>query len=241
MILQIEAKKCKRTGFLPAVLLAACAASAFPILNMLVRAETFTAMAGTPFDILTDANWQMMAMLNMVLVICGACLMYHTEFADNGIQKMDVLPVRAGSLFFGKFVLLVLALCGMLLLETAVLTGCAAHWFPAYTWTFSETLQSAGFQLILTLPTVMLMLWVASACKNMWVSLGIGVILVFVMTILPQDSTVLQLFPFNTPYKTLATVQGAGDVPLFLGICGAETVAFGLFEFVFLQIRRWYA
>ena len=241
MILRLEAKKCRRTGFLPAVLLAACAASAFPILNMLVRAETFTAMAGAPFDILTDANWQMMAMLNILLAVCGACMLYHTEFADNGMQKMDVLPVRVGNLFLGKFVLLMLALFGVLSLETAVLGACAAHWFPAYDWSPQDLLASVGFQWAVTLPTVMLMLVIASACKNMWVSLGIGVILVFTTTVFPQGSLILQLCPFSTPYQMLAAVQSAGKVPLFLGVCAAETVVFGLCELVYLKVRRRFA
>ena len=30
-----------------------------------------------------DANWQMMAMLNILVCICGACMMFHTEYADK--------------------------------------------------------------------------------------------------------------------------------------------------------------
>ena len=93
MILLLEIKKLKRTGCLPAFLGGAVLAAAFPLLNMLVRSETFTALPGEPFRILTDANWQMMAMLNILTIICGACMIYHTEYANNGAQKMAVLPV----------------------------------------------------------------------------------------------------------------------------------------------------
>lgn len=62
MTLAPEAKKLKRTGYFPAFLAGGLLASAFPLVNMLVRAETFTALPEEPFSILMDANWQMMAM-----------------------------------------------------------------------------------------------------------------------------------------------------------------------------------
>ncbi len=41
-------------------------------------------------------------MLNILIVICGACMMYHTEYADNGMQKMSVLRDAAGENVFRK-------------------------------------------------------------------------------------------------------------------------------------------
>ena len=165
-------------------------------------------------------------------------MMFHTEYADNGAQKMDVLPVRAGNLFLMKFVIAALALALMAAMETAVLAGCAVCWFPGYAFDIPALLKSAGFQWFVTLPTVMLMLVIASSCKNMWVSLGIGVILVFTMSIFPQDNLILSLCPFSSPYQTLAMAAESGRVPLFLGVCATETVVFGLLEFVCQKIRR---
>ena len=48
MTLALEAKKLKRTGYIPAFLAGGLLASAFPLVNMLVRAETFTALPGEP-------------------------------------------------------------------------------------------------------------------------------------------------------------------------------------------------
>ena len=100
-------------------------------------------------------------------------------------------------------------------------------------------LCTALFQWAVALPTVMLMLVIASACKNMWVSLGIGVILVFTLSIFPQDHTVLSLCPFSSPYQTLAMAAENGRVPLFLGVCTAETAAFGFIELLYNKIRRY--
>lgn len=83
-----------------------------------------------------------------------------------------------------------------------------------------------------------LMLVIASACKNMWVSLGIGVILVFTLSILPQDNIVLSLFPFASPYQMLSAAVENSRTALFLAVCGIETVVFGIAEVLYLQVRR---
>ena len=213
-------------------------AAAFPVVYMMVKAEEMTALSGNPVNILMSANWQMMAMLNILISICGACMMYHTEYADNGMQKMSVLPIRQGSMFFGKFLIAALVLSAMVVIEMAVLVGCAKYWFPSYVFDLTEILKTAGFQIVVTLPTVRLMLVIASACKNMWVSLGIGVILVFTLSILPQDNIVLSLFPFASPYQMLSAAVENSRTTLFLAVCGIETVVFGIAEVLYLQVRR---
>lgn len=238
MSLAIESKKLKRTGYLPAFLAGGFLAAAFPVVYMMVKAEEMTSLSGNPLEILMSANWQMMAMLNILISICGACMMYHTEYADNGMQKMSVLPIRQGNLFFSKFVIAALVLSAMVVIEMAVLVGCAKYWFSGYLFDLTEILKTAGFQIVVSLPTVMLMLVIASACKNMWVSLGIGVILVFTLSIFPQDNTVLSLFPFASPYQTLAGAIENSRTALFSVVCGIETVVFGIAEVLYLKVRR---
>ena len=238
MSLFIESKKLRRTGYIPAFLAGGFLAAAFPAAYMAVKAEEMTSLSGKPMDLLMSANWQMMAMLNILISICGACMMYHTEYADNGIQKMSVLPVRQESLFFGKFVIAFWGLSAMVIMEMAALAGCAKYWFPDDVFSFTEILKTAGFQMVVALPTVMIMLVIASACKNMWVSLGIGVICVFTFSILPQDNTVLSLFPFASPYQMFSEATENGRTVLFLAVCGIETVAFGIGEVIYLKVRR---
>ena len=238
MSLVIESKKLRRTGYFPAFLAGSFLAAAFPVVYMMVKAEELTSLSGNPLELLMSANWQMMAMLNILISICGACMMYHTEYADNGMQKMSVLPIRQENLFFSKFVIAALVLSAMVAIETAVLAGCAEYWFPGYVSDLTEILQTAGFQIVVTLPTVMLMLVIASACKNMWVSLGIGVILVFTLSIFPQDNTALSLFPFASPCQTLSGAAANSRTALFLTVCGIETVVFGIGEVLYLKVRR---
>ena len=237
MILNLEIKKLKRTGYFPTFLAAGLLATAFPLINMIVRPETFTSLAGDPFDILMDANWQLMAMLNILASICGACIMYHTEFADSGAQKMDVLPIGKGKLFLAKFFIAALMLAIMVVIEIVSLAGCARYWFLTYELDILRLLKDAGFQWMATVPTVMLMLVIASICKNMWVSLGVGVILVFTMSVFPQGSQILSLCPFSTPYQTFASAMESGSTLLLVISCGVEAVTFALMELLYQKLR----
>ena len=241
MILALEVKKLKRTGYFAAFFLGALLAAAFPLANMLVRPEVFTALPGEPFSILLDANWQMMAMVNILLAVCGACIMYHTEYDDGALEKMAGLPVSPGSMFLGKFLIMAGAVALMLIIETAALTLCTLHWFPAYSFDPAAILSCFGFQFTAALPTVMLALLIASLCRNMWISLGIGVILVFAMTVLPQGNPVIALFPFSAPYQTPDAVRENGQTALFVAVCCAQTLGLGVLEWIIQNIRRRFA
>lgn len=235
----LEWKKLKRTGYLPAFLAAGLLASSFPVIQTAVREETFTTLSGSPFQILMNANWQMMAMLNILWGICGCCMMYHTEFADHGQQKMETLPVGEGSLFLGKFFVTALASLGILTAEITAIYGCKGYWFSPEGLKIETFLKNLGFQTIVFLPTGMFMLVIASLCKNMWTSLGLGVILVFAATMLPQESLDLGLLPFAAPYQTFFAVEEQGKTGLVLLVCGLETVGFALLEMMILKIRRY--
>ena len=166
-------------------------------------------------------------------------MMYHTEFADHGQQKMETLPVRQGSLFLGKFFVTALASLGILTVEMAAVYGCIGYWFAPEELKIDMFLKNLGFQFFVFLPTGMVMLVIASLCKNMWMSLGLGVILVFAATMLPQESLTLGLLPFAAPYQTLFSVEEQGKTELVLAVCGLETVGFAFLEMMILKIRRY--
>ncbi len=241
MTFLLETKKLKRTGYLPAFLGAGIISCAFPVVNMLARSETFTSLPGNPFEILMDANWQMMAMLNILITICGACIMYHTEYADNGALKMDTLPVKPIRLFFCKFLITAEILAAIILFQIIVLTGCAVYWFPDSAFDFLTILKTVGFEWLVSLPTVTLMLLISSMCKNMWISLGAGVILVFTFSIFPQDNFVLRLLPFSAPYQTLSTADENVHIRLFCMVCVLQTAVLYLGETLYVKARRYLA
>ncbi len=237
----MELKKFRRTGYFPAFPAGAAAASAFPILNMAVRTEVYTGLPGNPLDILLDASWQMMAMLNILLIVCGTCMMYHTEYAENGIQKMEVLPVRQISLFLRKFLISAIMAALVILIEFSAFTFCILWWFPHTGIDFKELLSHWGFELVVLLPTIMVSLIIASACRNIWISLGIGVILVFTLSVLPKDYLFLDLCPYCSPYQLLTTAEQNGHAALFLGVCIGETTLAGIAEHIYLKIRRYFS
>mgnify|MGYP000146315092 CR=1 FL=1 len=72
------------------------------MINLAVRTEMFTGRPGNPAAIVMDASWLTMAMANLCVIIIGACILYHIEHVNNGIQKMDALPVNPAVLFLIK-------------------------------------------------------------------------------------------------------------------------------------------
>lgn len=113
-------------------------AAIVPIINMTVRSEQYLILPDSPMQILLSANWQMIAMLNVLLVVAGTCLLYHTEYADNAMQKMKSLPIRENSVFFGKAVLIILMSLFVLLIEAGAIAFCSCHWFNAGDGLFIE-------------------------------------------------------------------------------------------------------
>lgn len=234
----LEPSKLKRTGFFPAYLAGGLLGAAVPVVNMAVRPEQFTTLPGRPLEILLNANWDMMAMLNVLLAVCGACIIYHNEYANNASQKMDTLPIGSGRLFLGKYGIAVLASAFTILLETVSLAACILHWFPASAFSLPELIKNMGFELAIFLPTIMLMLVIASVCRNMWISLGIGVIFVFTVSIFPTDNFLLSLCPFATPFQMLHIAEAQGWTMQYLCATFIETILFGLLEWIAKKVRR---
>lgn len=234
----LEGRKIKRTGFFSAFFFGGLLASAVPLLNMAVRSENYTGLSLPSLQILLEANWQMMAMLNVFLAVAGGCMLYHTEFAENAIQKMNALPVKESGMFFGKFFLMMLMCLMDLALEMAAIAFCQVYWFSEGMDLWGKLLENAGFFFLLMLPALMLSLLVSSLCKNMWISLGIGVICVFLATMLPAGNFVLSLFPYALPFQTLEYTKESVHLAAAAGI---ETVGIAAAEILCLKVRRYFA
>ncbi len=237
MSVSLECKKLKRTGFLPAFFGGGILAAAVPVINMAVRSERYLNLPDSPIQILLDANWQMMTMLNVLLVVAGACLLYHTEYADNAMQKMKSLPIRESSIFLGKAVLTIFMSFFVLVIEAGAVTFCTYHWFGIGNGFFSELCKYFGYSFLLMLPCIILSLLISEACKNMWVSLGIGVVCVFTATMLPATNFALSLFPFAMPFQVFAAADITQSMH-YIYAAVAELVFFILAELIFIKVRR---
>ncbi len=237
MILSQEVKKAKRTGFIPTFLVGGLLAAILPVLNTAVRSENYLGLPGTPLQILFDANWSMMALLNILLIVGGACLMYYTEYADNAIQKMKSLPIKEGMMFVGKAVLLSTMYVIVLTIETLSFIFSSYHWFGLYNGFWLELGKNFGYVFLLGLPSIMLSLLIASAFKNMWIALGINVIGVFMAMMIYNMSFILSLFPFAMPFRIFGGTD-PNRVLQFIGAAFIGIIVIGILEFIFLKVRR---
>lgn len=233
----LECKKIRRTGFLVAFLFGGILAAAVPIANMAVRSENYLWLSGTPVEILLNANWQMMAMLNILLVSAGACILYHTEYADNAFQKINTLPVSQSNVFFGKFILTLLVMIGVIAVEFAAVLFSAVHWFAENDTVFSELCKNFAFSLLMIIPCLVMSLIISSAFKNMWISLGISVVCVCAASMIPTDNFALTLFPFALPFQTLSSFSHDTTVNYIIAAF-AEFGVLSAVECVFLKVRR---
>lgn len=233
----LECKKVKRTGFIPAFIVGGLLAAAIPVVNMAVRSEIYVGLKSSSIEVLMGANWEMMAMLNILLFVTGACLMYHAEYADHAIQKMCMLPIKEQDIFFGKTALIAVMEMVILIFEAIGIAFCSVYWFEISDNFVFELCKSFGYAFALLLPSALFSLFIASLFQNMWVSLGIGVICVFIATMLPTDKFILSIFPFAMAFQTL--VGATGNVMGNMLIASAvETVIITIVEVVLLRVRR---
>ena len=240
MSFRLEYKKIRRTGLTAAFLAGGIIAAALPVINTAARPDTFTSMAGSPAAVLADANLQLISMLNLLLITAGACILYHIEYADNALQKMQSLPVRESGLFIGKCGILQPFLHMIIIFETASRCFFGWHRLDAGKEELMEILQTLGFTLILTLPSAIIALVIASACRNMWTALGIGILCIFMATMLPTDNFIVSLFPYVLPFQILPGMETARVFHYCIAsVC--ESAAACAAEIIYLKVRRLFA
>lgn len=124
-------------------------------------------------------------MLNVLLVVMCACIIYNSGYEDNAIQKMRMLPVHESNMYFGKPALIILMCMTVLLIESCGIVFRIDYWFKGNSAVWDLLLKSFMYEMVLIIPSVLFSLFIASAFKNMWTSLGTGVICVFMATMLP--------------------------------------------------------
>ena len=122
MSLALEYRKMKRTGFFPAFLGGGILAAIVPAAELFFRRDSYTTGAESPLSMVLGSNWQMMAMLNILLIVSGACIMYHTEYADRGYDKMRALPIKESAIFFEKVIVMTGMCCLIFIIEAAAAT-----------------------------------------------------------------------------------------------------------------------
>ncbi len=244
MKIALEYQKIRRVGIIPGCLAGGLLASFIPVLELSVRSEQYQGLLEPPLQTILQADWQMMGMMNMLLVITIACMMYHTEYADHAIRRMTTLPVTEEELYFRKCILLSGMWAIVLVMEMLSLVFCTLHWFGGKNGAYAEfvidLLQNFGYCFCMMLPVIAISLLVASACRNMWTSLGIDVVCVFLATMIPVKYFALSLFPFALPFQILEGAE-EGTIVGYLAAAAVEILLTGAAEMIFLKVRRSFA
>ena len=223
MSFRLECKKIRRTGLAGAFIAGSIIAAALPVINTAARPDTFTSMAGSPAAVLADSNLQIISMLNLLLITAGACILYHMEYADNAIQKMQSLPIRESGLFSGKCGILLPFLVLMFVFEAASLCFCGGYWLNAGKEELVEVLQTLGFTMLLPLPAAV-----------------IGILCISLATMLPADIFIASLFPYALPFQLLPGM-GTNRVIHYCIAALCEAAAACAAEIIYLKVRRLFA
>lgn len=230
----LEFKKIKRTGLFPAFVLGGMLAAAIPVLNLILQpSQEITSTQ--PIQQLIVGNWTMMSLLNTLLLIAGASVLYSIEYSDQALKKIKSLPIKESSLFFNKNCLLVILTVIVLLLELGAMTFAANHWFEMNSVFIWELWQHFGYFFLMNLPAIFLALMIASLFENIWVTLGINVTLVFLATMLYQKNVWFSLLPFALP---LQIMQGSNqDMHRIVAAIG-EVLFLSIAEILLIRVRR---
>lgn len=166
MSLGLEWQKIKRTGVLWTFLGGGILAAVVPVINLAARSEMYLRLQDSPVDILFKGNWQLMALLNILLLVLGACVLYHIEYADNGQLKMCSLPIKESTLFFSKLGLMTGLCLVSLSLEALGMAFCLSHWFNLSQSLCLELLKYFAYAFLLLLPGGMLALYYQLSAKT---------------------------------------------------------------------------
>lgn len=237
MNLMTEFKKIKRTGLAETFLAGGILSALVPVLNTALRTEMFVGQQGNPFEILINGNWQIIAMLNVLLVVVGSSIIYNIEYSNNAVQKTETLPINSFSVFLGKFTILSIFSILNIALETISLVFCVKKWFDERQFESTEVLKFFGISVLFTFTAVFLMMLVAKYCKNMWVCLGTGVLFVLFATVLGNENLYFSMFPFALPFETIFGNSDKEMLQLIVASvseCGIFIVA----ELILNKIRR---
>ena len=230
-----ECRKIRRTGLVPAFLVGGATAGAIPILSQIFRPAQYSADGISPVGILMEASWPLMGLINVLLILTGAVILFHIEYADHAVRRMRALPGGDGRLFAGKASLMVLLSVLLLGLEGVALAFCGMFWSDAGPELWTEVLKNMAFELLLLLPSALFSLLISALFENMWIPLGIGVVCVLIATMIRDYP--LTLFPFALPFQTMAGLKEGLSVRVGAA-AGVESVLSLALTGLILKVRR---
>jgi hypothetical protein len=200
--------------------------TAYAFVNFIVRKEALLSLPFAPMNILLTQLYGMLLVLNMFGCIVAACISYHMEFKENGIQKMYLLPVSVPAIYFSKFLILTCLLILSLCLQNLALARIGLTVLPQGSFEVGTLLMFTGYSFITSMPVLSFMLLAASHFENMWVPLGIGVAgFLSGMALALSDIPLTLAHPFVVMLKPAVAMNAQPDI----GVVVVATAETGLF------------
>ncbi len=236
-LLRVEWKKEKRTGAFMSLVLAGCFGALYTLANFTWRKTTLLALDMEPMDILLTQSYGMMALFNTFGIVVSSCLVYHIEFQEHGLEKLYALSLNIASVYLAKFLVLALALGFAIGLESLALLGIGLFVLPFHTFELFTWFSFSLYMLVLALPTLSLMIWMASLFETIWIPLGIGVAGFFSAMALANGSNLWLINPFLLLLKPALLLQGKVSWSLCL-LALIEMILFLSFGLYTSQRRR---
>lgn len=233
----LELKKIKRTYMILTMILLSIFGGLFVILNFYFRSKTILSNNAAPMENLILQNWSMVSMLNVMAIITGACILYNIEYSNNAMLKLSSLPIKTNCIFAAKMMLIIFIYVCMMAIETAAFIYCGITYLPKGEFALLKLMRFWAYAFVLALPVCTLMLFVSSLCKNMWITVGIGMIGIMSGVLTAQGSSVFNILPFSILNEPIIVHKISPNLNISMAAIG-ETILILLIQFVVSNLRR---
>ena len=179
-----------------------------------------------PMDILLTQLYGMIMVLNMFGLIAAACIIYNVEFKGNAVKKLYMLPVSVTAVYVSKFTIMSVLFAIAVCLQNWALAAIGAIDLPTGAFDLGILISFAGYSFLTSLPVLSFMLFVSSRIKNVWITLGIGVVgFLSGMALATSDIALSLVSPFVVMLKPAVAMSAQPDTVVVL-VSLVETILF---------------
>lgn len=234
----IEIKKLKGTFLFGTFIMGGLFSAAIIIANLYYRHEGLFLRYGKSISAVVVPNWNTVALVNIMMIIIGSAILYHVEYENNAILKMNTLPINTRKLFYSKFLILMLMFIVVSLIEFLAFYICIKAYLPKVLW-----LEKLGrlylYSYILIMPAASFMVLISSIFKNMWTTVGIGVmgIMISIVTV-SFNNSFLEYLPFSIMNQPGNRGGSFFDLNFLIGALCETFLIFIISEIIFRKRRE---
>jgi len=200
MGITIEWKKLKRSGYFQTVVIGGLITGFIPVLQLLVRERIVSNDGADIMAWLIHMNWNLIVMIQSIINIVAACILYHIEYEERGNCKMAVLPIKSERMHWNKWLILMFTNLYVIVCVYASFVCCMKYWYSGVGgWSHLLTEQMI-MEVLAAVPCSMFMLLAAYCTTNLWMSLGIGVIALFLASMIRGSQKIVAAYPFSLAF-----------------------------------------